>query len=79
MNNIYYVSNENGDWWQIQLERDLGNTLFVISERRLQGITGESNPAELDKLERVIQEHGSPLTLDASDLVRGHISAGLRP
>jgi hypothetical protein len=64
----YYVSNENGDWWQIQLSRDLGNTLFVISESRLQDITGESNPDVLDKLERVIQEHGSQLTLEASDL-----------
>ncbi len=67
-NSTYYVANENGDWWQIQLGRDLGNTLTVISEHRLIELTGEANPAGLDKLERVIWENGEQLTITAEDL-----------
>jgi hypothetical protein len=63
---IYYVSNENGDWWTIDTAGGEGDTLFVISEADLARAVAEQNPDEdeidvdgIDKLEEVIREYGT--------------------
>jgi hypothetical protein len=62
---IYYVSNENGDWWTIDTTGGEGDTLFIIKEEDLARAVAEENPDEdeididsIDKLEDVIREHG---------------------
>jgi hypothetical protein len=32
---IYYVSNENGDWWTIETDTTAGQTLFIIKEDKM--------------------------------------------
>jgi hypothetical protein len=63
---IYYVSNENGDWWTIDTANAEGDTLFIISEADLARAVAEGNPDEdeididgIDKLEDVIREYGT--------------------
>ena len=63
---IYYVSNENGDWWTIDTESTAGQTLFVIKEEDLKKralseglIWADGDIDGLDKLEDVIREHGT--------------------
>ena len=63
---IYYVSNENGDWWTIDTATAQGDTLFIISEADLARAVAEENPDEdeidvdgIDKLEDVIREYGT--------------------
>lgn len=62
----YYVSNENGDWWTIDTESTTGQTLFIIKEEDLARVVADEYPEEkeidlgaFDKLEDVIQEHGT--------------------
>ena len=62
---IYYVSNENGDWWTIDTANAEGDTLFIISEADLARAVAQENPDEdeididgIDKLEDVIREYG---------------------
>ena len=62
---IYYVSNENGDWWTIDTESTAGQTLFIIKEEDLAVAVANEYPEEkeidlgaFDKLEDVIREHG---------------------
>jgi hypothetical protein len=43
---IYYVSNENGDWWTIDTATAQGDTLFVISEADLARAVAQENPDE---------------------------------
>jgi hypothetical protein len=63
---IYYVSNENGDWWTIDTATGQGDTLFIIKEEDLARAVAEENPDQveidvdsIDKLDRVIREHGT--------------------
>jgi hypothetical protein len=51
----YYVSNENGDWWTVDTDSGVGQTLFIISASELDKVTDTTH---LDKLEREIREHG---------------------
>ena len=58
---VYYVSNENGDWWTIDTEstagRDgAGKTLFIIKAEELAKVT---DITDTDKLDRAIREHGT--------------------
>jgi hypothetical protein len=55
---VYYVSNENGDWWTIDTESKGGSTLYCITEEELKKATGEEDIDGLDKLEDEIKEHG---------------------
>ena len=68
---IYYVSNENGDWWTIDTADGEGDTLFIISEADLARAVAEENPDEpeididgIDKLEDVIREYGKAQTVE---------------
>ena len=70
---IYYVSNENGDWWTIDTATAQGDTLFIISEADLARAVAEENPDEkeidvdgIDKLEDVIREHGRAHTVEVA-------------
>jgi len=63
---VYYVSNENGDWWTIDTESTTGQTLFIIKEEDLAVAVANDYPEEkeidlgaFDKLEDVIREHGT--------------------
>lgn len=63
---IYYVSNENGDWWTIDTATGAGDALFIISEGDLARAVAQENPDQteieidgLDKLEDVIREYGT--------------------
>jgi hypothetical protein len=63
---IYYVSNENGDWWAIDTDNTEGQTLFIIKEEDLARAVAEEYPNEveidvnsIDKLDRIIREHGT--------------------
>ena len=63
---IYYVSNENGDWWTIDTANAEGDTLFIIKEEDLTKAVAEENPDEdeididsIDKLEDIIREYGT--------------------
>jgi hypothetical protein len=63
---VYYVSNENGDWWTIDTESTAGQTLFIIKEEDLAVAVANDYPEEkeidlgaFDKLEDVIREHGT--------------------
>lgn len=63
---VYYVSNENGDWWTIDTESTAGQTLFIIKEEDLAVAVANEYPEEkeidlgaFDKLEDVIREHGT--------------------
>jgi hypothetical protein len=63
---IYYVSNENGDWWTIDTANAEGDTLFIIKEEDLARAVAEENPDEdeididsIDKLEDIIREYGT--------------------
>ena len=53
---VYYVSNENGDWWTIETDSTEGQTLFIIKEEDLAKVTDIN---DTDKLDRVIREHGT--------------------
>jgi hypothetical protein len=64
----FYVANENGDWWSINTETGQGVTLFVISEADLkkralsEGLCWADDDLNgLDKLEKVITEHGEAI------------------
>ena len=68
---IYYVSNENGDWWTIDTATGQGDTLFIIKEEDLARAVAEENPNEveidvdsIDKLEDVIREYGTAQTVE---------------
>jgi hypothetical protein len=70
---IYYVSNENGDWWTIDTATGQGDTLFIISEGDLARAVAEENPDEkeidvdgIDKLEDVIREYGTAQTVEVA-------------
>lgn len=52
---IYYVSNENGDWWTVDIDSGVGQTLFIISASELSKVADTTN---LDKLDRAIREYG---------------------
>jgi len=53
---VYYVSNENGDWWTIDTDSGVGQTLFIIEAGELAKVADTTNP---DKLDRAIREHGT--------------------
>ena len=53
---VYYVSNENGDWWTIETDTTAGQTLFIIKEEELAKLVDIN---DTDKLDRVIREHGT--------------------
>jgi hypothetical protein len=68
---IYYVSNENGDWWTIDTATAQGDTLFIIKEEDLARAVAEENPNEkeididsIDKLEDVIRDYGKAQTVE---------------
>ena len=70
---IYYVSNENGDWWTIDTATAQGDTLFIISEADLTRAVAEENPDQveididsIDKLEDVIREYGTAQTVEVA-------------
>jgi hypothetical protein len=70
---IYYVSNENGDWWTIDTATGQGDTLFIIKEEDLARAVAEENPNEveidvdsIDKLEDVIREYGTAQTVEVA-------------
>ena len=52
----YYVSNENGDWWTIDTDSGVGQTLFIIEAGELGKV---ADTTHLDKLDRDIREHGT--------------------
>ena len=53
---VYYVSNENGDWWTIDTDSGVGQTLFIIEAGELDKVADTTNP---DQLARAIREHGT--------------------
>ncbi len=68
---VFYVANQNGDWWTIDTESGEGMTLFVISEADLARAVAEENPelpeidlTDTDKLERAITRHGEAIDLE---------------
>jgi hypothetical protein len=68
---IYYVSNENGDWWTIDTATAQGDTLFIIKEEDLARAVADENPDEkeididsIDKLEDVIRDYGTAQTVE---------------
>jgi hypothetical protein len=68
---VYYVSNENGDWWTIDTATAQGDTLFIIKEEDLARAVADKNPNEkeididsIDKLENVIREYGKAQTVE---------------
>lgn len=68
---VYYVSNENGDWWTIDTATAQGDTLFIIREEDLARAVAEENPNEkeididsIDKLEDVIRDYGKAQTVE---------------
>jgi hypothetical protein len=68
---VYYVSNENGDWWTIDTATAQGDTLFIIKEEDLARAVAEENPDEkeinidsIDKLEDVIRNYGTAQTVE---------------
>jgi hypothetical protein len=68
---VYYVSNENGDWWTIDTATAQGDTLFIIREEDLARAVADENPEEseididsIDKLEDVIREYGTAQTVE---------------
>jgi len=63
---VYYVSNENGDWWTINTDTTAGQTLFVISKEELEKVTDEGDVDSLDKLEWFIQEHGTAQDIEVN-------------
>jgi hypothetical protein len=63
---VYYVSNENGDWWTIDTDNTEGQALFIIKEEDLARAVAEEYPNEveidvnsIDKLDRIIREYGT--------------------
>ena len=71
---VYYVSNENGDWWTIDTESTTGQTLFVIKEEDLKKralseglIWADDDLDGLDKLEDVIREHGTAQDVEVAE------------
>jgi hypothetical protein len=60
---IYYVSNENGDWWTIDTVSAEGQTLFIIEEEDLAKVT---DIEDTDKLDRVIREHGTAQDIEVN-------------
>lgn len=62
---MYYVSNENGDWWTINTmgNYSTGETLFIIKEEDLAKVT---DITDTDKLDRSIREHGKPHNVEVS-------------
>jgi len=60
---VYYVSNENGDWWTIETESTEGQTLFIIKEEDLAKVT---DIEDTDKLDRVIREHGTAQDIEVN-------------
>ena len=70
---VYYVSNENGDWWTIDTTTGQGDTLFIIKEEDLARAVAQENPDEdeidvdsIDKLEDVIREYGTAQTVEVA-------------
>jgi len=70
---VYYVSNENGDWWTIDTDTTAGQTLFIIKEEDLARAVAEEYPNEveidvnsIDKLEDVIREYGTAQTVEVA-------------
>jgi hypothetical protein len=68
---VYYVSNENGDWWTIDTATAQGDTLFIIKEEDLARAVADENPNEkeididsIDKLEDVIRNYGTAQTVE---------------
>jgi hypothetical protein len=60
---VYYVSNENGDWWTIDTDNTEGQTLFIIKEEDLAKVT---DITDTDKLDRVIREHGTAQDIEVN-------------
>ena len=70
---VYYVSNENGDWWTIDTDTTAGQTLFIIKEEDLKKralseglIWADDDLDGLDKLEDVIREHGTAQDIEVA-------------
>lgn len=70
---VYYVSNENGDWWTIDTATGQGDTLFIIKEEDLARAVAQENPDEdeidvdsIDKLEDVICEYGTAQSVEVA-------------
>jgi hypothetical protein len=72
---MYYVSNENGDWWTINTmgNYSTGETLFIIKEEDLAVAVANEYPEEkeidlgaFDKLEDVIREYGKAHNVEVS-------------
>lgn len=53
---LYYVSNENGDWWTINTDTTTGQTLFIIKAEELAKVADIN---DMDKLDRKIRKHGT--------------------
>jgi hypothetical protein len=62
---VYYVSNENGDWWTINTigNHSVGQTLFIIEAGELAKLTDIN---DTDKLDRVIREHGTAQDIEVN-------------
>ena len=72
---VYYVSNENGDWWTINTigNHSVGQTLFIIKEEELKKkalaegqIWADDDLDGLDKLEDLIREHGTAQDIEVN-------------
>jgi len=61
---IYYVANENGDWWTIDTESTAGQTLFIIEAGELAKLT---DTTDLDGLERHIRAHGTAQDVEVEE------------
>jgi hypothetical protein len=60
---VYYVSNENGDWWTIDTDTTAGQTLFIIEAGELDKVT---DTTDLDGLERHIRAHGTAQDIEVN-------------
>lgn len=71
----YLICNENGDWWEIDYEKDVGQTLFAIPTASLEmllidesEVNSQQDIYSLDKLEDRIRKFGRPLYIEPADL-----------
>ena len=67
-----FIANENGDWWGLNeqygktlyiLDTDKMNSMTIDSIRDEWGLEADEDFSVIDKLERIIWEHGTTIEL----------------
>lgn len=67
----FLVTNENGDWWEVDNETGVGTTMWIIPTQKLEEIlineddrlSSSNDIYALDKLEQDIREHGQAVRI----------------